>query len=726
MKFKRFLAWMLVLLMIWPGMASVSGAETTGSEPGFNIVIVTDNSKSLIEGNTSDPFGHRHQAIRMFLSLLSDSGNYVSAIVFNSTYSISDASDATMRNGLRVNTPLEPLVGAEGKEALMAKITSEEPYGCTDIGTALLAAAEKLNGMTEKNGRESMIILFTDGITETNDMLAYPDAPDEDLPVKTQSIRNREKAIQMIQENGIKLCGVYLSGKRGKLENSEVLDIVRRANNCDDDASMNDLDELYIPVQDPVHLLSAYEKFYTLLTNTKSVVFSGEKQFTVPKTGLTELSLNLSAYCPTKEESKALLNQTAVTIIDQNGNPLDIRSLDKSVGDTFAIYKLQSLEPGVWTIRVNAPAGAPLESRLIFGTDVSPTMTVTTEGEGFARDELVTVRAQLLQNGTPLENESAYDQYNCVLQMMDTSTDQVEESPMTYQSETNSYVISIPAALGQYHSQVVFRCGSAIQLGSVKESWHIKNHPPVLVKEVPPVQIVLGLFTPGTAEVDLKELATDREDPDELTIIVNTDNYIADAVSRDNDVLTIDGAIGGSGSLLVTFTDTNGASVSTQLEIEFVDRTGFQLLMIVLVLALIMAAVLFLYIQRRRSAKLSGELVFEIPVKDATIPLKLVAQTCLHRSLYDILRQNILTLYHAADLRNCDRAAVDSFLNDNKRSLSSIRIGSVHNKKHNTDLCHILGLELQKSETILDDHGEIAVPLEYSSRALLIRYDMYN
>ena len=266
MKIRRLFALLLCLLTLLQAVPVQSDATQANPDKNYNIMIVMDCSGSLVnpEGILSDPQGYRYEATSMFLDLLSDSGNNVGAIVFNSTISTSDCSDTTMRECLQLDTGLLPMNSVADKENLMQQIRSIEPNGFTDIGTALLAAAEQLTGMEAKNGLESIIILFTDGATETYDRklgLA-------EQPVYAQSLKNRDAAVELIREEGITLCGVYLRREKVDLENNEVLRLVRDANGFDPTAKHNQVGGLFVHVQEADTLANAFQQFYTIISGT--------------------------------------------------------------------------------------------------------------------------------------------------------------------------------------------------------------------------------------------------------------------------------------------------------------------------------------------------------------------------------------------------------------------------------------------------------------------------
>lgn len=100
-----------------------------------------DGSGSLVSNsNGTDNDGLRYEAIQLFLALLSDQGNEVSAIVF----------DDDSENYL-LNTDVEQVSGKEEKLDLSQKIKDAGTGGDTDIGSALLTAVERLEAVNNDN-----------------------------------------------------------------------------------------------------------------------------------------------------------------------------------------------------------------------------------------------------------------------------------------------------------------------------------------------------------------------------------------------------------------------------------------------------------------------------------------------------------------------------------------------------------------------------------------------
>lgn len=203
--------WLSVLLATALLVGNVMGltvhAEKNPQVQKFNVALVLDGSGSLVSNsNGTDNDGLRYEAVQLFLALLSDQGNEVSAIVF----------DDDSENYL-LNTDVEQVSGKEEKLDLSQKIKNAGTGGDTDIGSALLTAVERLEVVNNDN--ESIIILFSDGRTDLGgDEKAYE-----------QSLVNKDKAITKAQEDDIPIYSICLAAS-SVADPEELQEISERTN----------------------------------------------------------------------------------------------------------------------------------------------------------------------------------------------------------------------------------------------------------------------------------------------------------------------------------------------------------------------------------------------------------------------------------------------------------------------------------------------------------------
>lgn len=735
MNFRRFFAVLLCLLLLLQAAPLRASAAPEESEQHYNIMIVMDCSNSLVDprGIYSDPQGHRYDATAMFLDLLTESGNNVGAIVFNSTFSTTDASDATMREGLRLNTGLLPMDSAADKENLVNQIRSITPTGYTDIGTALLAAAEQLKGMEAKNGLESIIILFTDGATETKDK--YFDL--SETPVYTQSLKNRDAAVELIREDGITLCGVYLRREQIDLENNEVLRLVREANGFDPSAPSNQVGDLFIHVKEADSLADAFERFFTLVSHTGTKTFVEETEFWIPGIGIEEVNISVSIRGDTLEKCREHLNNLKVTLTRPDGTAYTARELaaTASLGDSYAVYKLRNPESGQWQVKVQCP-GAQVDTSILLSpnANLSADVSFSLDPSTVPLKTPFTAAARLLRSGTPLDDGSDYQQYTCTLYVQENSDSQkVWPVEMYYDSTVNAYVCQLQLErYSHYNVYAEFACGDSIHLRTPYHFWGIDNERPA-AEDTHTVSITLDHpFSKGIAEVDLYSLVADKEDEDQhLDIRLDYGNYPREALELKGGILTVDGVIGKSGSVTVIFTDTAGAEAMTTLQIDFTDNLIRN--MVIFVIAVLVVLVILGVLVARKwytsniGGKLPGQLLFKLPVtRSALIALTVQAQSCVHQSLYDILKENRRILVNSAADQRCSEADVDRFLENNRRELSGIRISAASGSKANRTVCRLTGLP--GSESPLDLFGEnTSAEISLSgSASIWVEYNRYE
>ena len=267
MKIKRFTALLLTLalaaLLASPALAVTQ--LSSASVNRYNVMLVIDGSGSLTQTSApTDPTGLRYDSLKLFLGLLTNSGNNVGAIVFN--------------QDLMLNSGLQALTGQTQKLALAQQIEDAGVGGDTDIGGALLTAVQTLQGKTAENGLPSAIVLLSDGNTD------LPSATDAE---KAQSADDEEKAIQLAAGDNIPVYGIWLNANNSGSAD-EMQNITSRTGGD------------YEEVKAASDLTAAFERFYTLINNTSELPVgpdtfdasgSADLTFTVPSFGVNFAAL---------------------------------------------------------------------------------------------------------------------------------------------------------------------------------------------------------------------------------------------------------------------------------------------------------------------------------------------------------------------------------------------------------------------------------------------------
>lgn len=679
MNIKRVFTLLLAAVLVFSCIPRFTAqAAQTGSENHYNIVLVIDSSGSLEneDGIRSDPDRLRFDAVDMFLDLLTESGNNVSVISFKGNGDWYDSSDKAMREAcLVLDTPLTEINTREQKESLKKQVKAVPAKGFTDIGTALLAAVEKLEGKTEENGMESIIVLFTDGCTETGDY--YYDRPEQ--PVYKQSLANRDAAVARIRNAGITLYGVFLN-KDGRNDSTEVQQIVHDAKTENENTSMEELKGLYHNITSADQLVETYQEFYALISNTGVVKMEKTDSFRIPGSGVKDVNICIIA------DNEAAIQNSTVTLTPPNAPAMTgDQMLDiKSQGKTYAVYKITDPPHGIWNLQVNTPAGAgDVQCSMIVNMDIEARMQTSPAPEEFSMGKPISVSANLFDNGEKLTDPLDYAEYECFLQLVNADAPEDAEPLKVSMSMDGSGTFTaeyLPPDYGVYYATAVFRCGDSVNICSDSQVWALKNNPPDAVDRVP-VTIEYGLKQEGWKELDLRDLVTDAEDEfEDLDVQLRYDDYPEEAVKKQDNILRLDGTIGGSGRLTIRFVDTQGSHDDTVLDITYADVTEKETRNTVIRILLIIAALLLLWRALVAAKRIDGVIKLDIPLMGGTekrelirVTLKLDAMECINKNLLQILRDraDTMRILAAEDFRLRDDAekAVEEFFTDHSDAL---------------------------------------------------------
>lgn len=712
MKLRRIIALLLCILLL--SQTAVSATQTAGG--GKNVLVVMECSGSLHRGICSDPNDYRYEATAMLLDLLCGSGNQVGAIVFNSTTSTSDTSVAHMQEGLRLNTGLAPLEDQADAAALMEQIESISVGGYTDIGTPLLEAAELLREASAENGMESVIILFTDGATETKDKYQGLSA----CPVYEKSLENREKAVSIIRESGIALYGVSLGADQG--EDTEVLNLVRSANT-------EKVSQRYIPVKEAASLTGAFRQFFTMISDTEPRDFENETRFAVPGKGLHDIRISVTVKGETIQDSERALDNLKVEIDRPDANASSGSQM-VSRGKNYAVYEIRDPEAGPWCVRVECP-GAQVQSSILLNSDLQAETFYSVSEDKIQFGESVSIIAKLYDAGQPLTSETDYTGYECRLRYQKDGTEEIKEVDLVYLESAEGFAGPVTIrGYGTYYVWTEFSCGESITVKTPMTIWDIPNDTPDAPKNYT-LSAVMSLLQDGTTELNLLTLVTDKNDEnlERITIDVDTGDYPKEAVQYDDSskMLYIDGVKGGSGKLTVTFTDDGNASAVTEVEIIFKNNAAWQMGLIVLAFVLLLLLLAFFALKRRLTErmgrKLAGYLLLTVPLRERiSVRLKVNAQSCVNRTLRDVLKTYRTELVEVAEDRHCSEVDVDRFMKDYGNFLSGVKITAEPEKNSRQTLCRLSGT----TNAMLRDKNETGIELNKNDVRLWVRYERYE
>ena len=629
-KMKRLISVALSVLLLLPVLFTSAYAENqTGAAKRWNIMLVVDGSGSLFSGPTTDPDGLRYEAIDDLLGILQDNGNNVGAMVFSANPGRDD-SDEGMRKGIRLNTGMisfdgKAPDGGDPKDYINSQLRNAPmdygTGGTTDIGTALLVAEETLEALQKKNGLESIVFLFTDGVTELNYTNTYE-----------KSIQNMHKAEQKMCENNIKLCGVFLN-KDNRSNSTEVRDMVCAANGIA--SNTLELGDIYIEIADSASCHSAMEQFMRLLGYSTSdpIPVPGVISFRVPGTGAEEANIRIYS-----TNGDTLPKDLSVSITAPDGTVFSgatVEAICRS-GRTFKNYKLVNPESGTWTIAVNTDDkdSVGVVCELVFTMDKEAAMETEPSASELHSNMEVKVTGYLTQNGVRVTDLSEYREYTCTLFLRDLATN--EEISYEIQPDNRdqfSRMIQLDR-YGNFEAFIEFTCDS-ICIQSEPEVWSLGNNVPAVYSDK--LNIKYGLFLSDLYKYDLVDQISDREDGKDLAITVESSDCNMDAVTLEGTQLLIKSKDVGDGELIVTVEDSQGASGSASFAVSTKNITLLLILTIIAVLAL--AFVIVVLVMRNRP-RLDGKCLLTVPYDGSNLEIALPApgtQGSRSTSLSDLL-----------------------------------------------------------------------------------------
>ena len=497
---KKLIAAALALLLSLALLFSLPGAalaEKTYGEPNrFNVVLVVDKSGSLRneKGIGSDPEGLRFDALRLFLALLTESGNNVGAVVFD--------------ENIRYEAPIRAMNGMDEKKDLIHELEAFSPGYDTDIGSAMLRAAEMLCDMKEENDLPCMILLFSDGMTDftTSD--------------RQQRFRdswgNAEKAVQLVQEEDIVINGILLNAE-GKTERGREefrLYTYRTSGTVSgEDGQLLTRRGEFEEVRQAADLAPAFRRLYRIVTNAaytgdQRVSFNeqGEAEvfFTVPSFGVEEVNVVVEG-ADLRSKPDGSDPRLALTVLRPDGGhfPAYGHSLDSAC---YMLVKIPEPDLGIWHVLLKGKPGDWADVTMVGNPTLRVALLDSEPTESYGTGTGYTFEAVVSDPSVPELTEEQLRGMNAVLVREDLITGAVHEYPaVSLRDNTFTFeALNFPRA-GEYTLNAVLSLGD-FKVPSDRLTVMVDAAP--LVPKVGAVTDMLqyGHFRDGVWELGLDEL----------------------------------------------------------------------------------------------------------------------------------------------------------------------------------------------------------------------------
>ena len=475
----------LSLLLGLPGSALAEAPSDAVNR--FNVVLVVDKSGSLRNqrGHGTDPDGLRFDALRLFLGLLTESGNNVGAIVFDER--------------IRYEAALEQLDGMEQKKALIRELEYYTPSYDTDIGSAVLRATELLTGMREENGLPCMILLFSDGMTDFS--------TDDISGRKLRSWAIADQALETAKAQGITINGILLN-----------VDDIAEDGRIEFQLYTHGTHGAFEEVSRPEDLAAAFRRFYAIINNARytgseRVSFSeqgeAEYRFLVPSFGVEEVNVVVEGEHLRAGDSDDLRREGGgervemaifrpdETLYDITGHDLD--------SARYRLVKIPHPHPGVWSVHLKGASEDWVDVTMVYNASMRVTLEIL--DPDLEKYEALTPYAFTVwvdDPGVPHLTDAQLAEMDARLTVEQFSTGTVREYAMGLIDGGYDCEISFPAG-GDYRIEASLGVGG-FEVCSNSLELRVENRPLVPLVERITDMLEFGQFRNGDWVLELDEL----------------------------------------------------------------------------------------------------------------------------------------------------------------------------------------------------------------------------
>lgn len=521
----------------------------------FNVVIATDASNSI---NYTDPGRLRDDAVEQFIGLLADQGNTLGGVVFSTQ--VEEAADAS------------EIVSADAKKGYTDFFKGAGTYSYTNIGAALDRSVSMIQTQG-KQGLPSVIVLLSDGNTEM---------PEEEQ--QTESLNLKAYAIQKARDAGIKIYTICLN-----------------ANNKADVTEMQQISQAtggsFAEVKNAEDLKAVFNQFYDLIYGTATIqmiddVFpdSGqiEASFSVPGIGVEEVNIVINGAA------------TGIQLYKPDGTECGSDQMAVNSAETFSMVKLKNVEPGDWKLVIQGNPGNEIKVNMVYNTNLIINVTGPSTGEAFLNEEC-TVTAQLKAGDIIADKKEQYTGYEGVLEILDDEENVIDSKTMeitdagfstgyTFDKGVYYYRVRVKGNYLEKESQIMGPLSVTSENTEEEKQKTAANTPPAPVENRVKNIVYKWPFKDASIKIDMKGLATDKEDKELKYKIVSSSFLEGTDYVVDKDIITQQKFSLSRGSYTVRAMDSGGLTCEIEVEVRY-RNVGVMALIGVGIIALIVLIV---------------------------------------------------------------------------------------------------------------------------------------
>lgn len=545
------LAFALILILLTAvNLTGIHAAAAGMEDKGMDVVVILDMSGSMWK---TDPDRISVEAAKLFIDMMETSGSRVGLVSFS--------------DSLGTVIDLKEINSQSDKESVKQAIDNLKYNGDTDIGLALQKGYDILQNATE-SGNQKAILFFTDG------KIALPKRTgrtDQDSMEDSLNIASLAASTGMpiycigLNSNGnvdrelISTLSNVTNGRQYVVDSAEQLPRI--------------FDEIFADfINSNIISLGDFE--------TDGINYT-EIPFNMPNSSVLEANLIMLTDVP--------LEDVQVYAPDGTDKMLDPAHAILEESAKYSLLKLITPEMGDWSLRIKGQKGCKVHVNLIFNYHVALRCDAQVVSDASGR--YLDVTAWMEKEGSKLTDADLYQAFKATAFVNSPSGTQSYDMSVG----EDSFHVNIPVGdmLGKFsvyariESESMYRESEAVLL-------EITNHAPV-ISNVPDELELKGMIAAfGGMKYTLADCVGDP-DGDEVSVTVQVEPGAEKVVSADagKKQITIKPGGNGSGTVIITAIDSNGA-VASQKILVTVDYKMKNVLPIILLLLLLVAIVIAL------------------------------------------------------------------------------------------------------------------------------------
>ncbi|SFE76302.1 von Willebrand factor type A domain-containing protein [Paenibacillus algorifonticola] len=380
---------MLLLITLLP-IAGFAPAHAAAQSSQIDAVLVLDVSQSM---STSDPGGIGNEAMKMFIDMLSETGDQVGIVSY---------TDQIQRE-----KALLEISSAADKTNLKQFIDQLKRGAYTDIAVGVKEAVQILNDGADPD-HEPLIIVLADGNNDFNSKSGRTQADsDADMAAALKEATSKGYPVYTI--------GLNANGKLNKAALESVSQQTGGKSFSTNTAA--DLPQILSEIfASHLQLNVVPVDSFTADGNYQDVKIS------VPNSNVLEANISITSS-----------NQVEARLIDPSGNKIAIPSdqVLLSTSKTYSLMKLLGPEEGDWTLQVKGADRDKIDINLIFNYDLALEMDKL-KSSSYSKGDSIPINAYLVSGGNKLSDQEQYRNMKAVLFVNDLDTGQTEEVQLNH------------------------------------------------------------------------------------------------------------------------------------------------------------------------------------------------------------------------------------------------------------------------------------------------------